>query len=192
MTEISQQHFHTYEYLLVLFVACDRKLNIFRFWNADLHNIKKRHIRVWVCHFLSLYLTLFDPVMCHNFFPLRLQAIMETSDMQLTLNEIYNWFTRTFAYFRRNAATWKVANLQIINSAMPYSVSYQISAACFQWYLLHSDFLGLERSAPQPQSAQVFCARGECERRRVDGGWGGIPEEEIPEDHRVEYSKLTI
>uniref|UniRef100_A0A7N6ASX9 Fork-head domain-containing protein n=1 Tax=Anabas testudineus TaxID=64144 RepID=A0A7N6ASX9_ANATE len=37
------------------------------------------------------------------------QAIMEASDMQLTLNEIYNWFTRTFAYFRRNAATWKNA-----------------------------------------------------------------------------------
>ncbi|KAM9854820.1 forkhead box protein P2-like [Aulostomus maculatus] len=37
------------------------------------------------------------------------QAIMESSDMQLTLNEIYNWFTRTFAYFRRNAATWKNA-----------------------------------------------------------------------------------
>ncbi|XP_034734644.1 forkhead box protein P2-like [Etheostoma cragini] len=37
------------------------------------------------------------------------QAIMETSDKQLTLNEIYNWFTRTFAYFRRNAATWKNA-----------------------------------------------------------------------------------
>ncbi|XP_018531333.2 forkhead box protein P2-like [Lates calcarifer] len=34
---------------------------------------------------------------------------MEASDMQLTLNEIYNWFTRTFAYFRRNAATWKNA-----------------------------------------------------------------------------------
>lgn len=29
--------------------------------------------------------------------------------MQLTLNEIYSWFTRTFAYFRRNAATWKNA-----------------------------------------------------------------------------------
>uniref|UniRef100_A0AAY5KNJ1 Fork-head domain-containing protein n=1 Tax=Esox lucius TaxID=8010 RepID=A0AAY5KNJ1_ESOLU len=37
------------------------------------------------------------------------QAIMEASDMQLTLNEIYSWFTRTFAYFRRNAATWKNA-----------------------------------------------------------------------------------
>uniref|UniRef100_A0AAY4ESY8 Fork-head domain-containing protein n=1 Tax=Denticeps clupeoides TaxID=299321 RepID=A0AAY4ESY8_9TELE len=36
-------------------------------------------------------------------------AIMDSNDMQLTLNEIYSWFTRTFAYFRRNAATWKNA-----------------------------------------------------------------------------------
>lgn len=37
------------------------------------------------------------------------QAIFESPHKQLTLNEIYNWFTRTFAYFRRNAATWKNA-----------------------------------------------------------------------------------
>uniref|UniRef100_A0A8C3C106 Forkhead box P4 n=1 Tax=Cairina moschata TaxID=8855 RepID=A0A8C3C106_CAIMO len=37
------------------------------------------------------------------------QAILETPDRQLTLNEIYNWFTRMFAYFRRNTATWKVS-----------------------------------------------------------------------------------
>ncbi|TMS38843.1 hypothetical protein L596_005479 [Steinernema carpocapsae] len=37
------------------------------------------------------------------------QAIMESKDCQLTLNEIYQWFTETFAYFRRNAATWKNA-----------------------------------------------------------------------------------
>ncbi|XP_041955413.1 forkhead box protein P1a isoform X5 [Alosa sapidissima] len=37
------------------------------------------------------------------------QAIFESPDRQLTLNEIYNWFTRTFAYFRKNAATWKNA-----------------------------------------------------------------------------------
>ncbi|KAK6026682.1 hypothetical protein OSTOST_07333, partial [Ostertagia ostertagi] len=35
------------------------------------------------------------------------QAIMESPECQLTLNEIYTWFTETFAYFRRNAATWK-------------------------------------------------------------------------------------
>jgi hypothetical protein len=34
---------------------------------------------------------------------------MESKECQLTLNEIYQWFTETFAYFRRNAATWKNA-----------------------------------------------------------------------------------
>ncbi|XP_068186675.1 forkhead box protein P1-like isoform X1 [Antennarius striatus] len=38
------------------------------------------------------------------------QAIFESLRNQLTLNEIYNWFTRNFAYFRRNAATWKVGS----------------------------------------------------------------------------------
>ncbi|XP_049578554.1 forkhead box protein P2-like isoform X2 [Syngnathus scovelli] len=37
------------------------------------------------------------------------QAIMESADRQLTLNEIYTWFTSTYAFFRRNAATWKNA-----------------------------------------------------------------------------------
>ncbi|XP_012553248.1 forkhead box protein P1 isoform X2 [Bombyx mori] len=37
------------------------------------------------------------------------QAIIESPDKQLTLNEIYNWFQSTFCYFRRNAATWKNA-----------------------------------------------------------------------------------
>ena len=36
------------------------------------------------------------------------QAIIESTDRQLTLNEIYTWFQNNFAYFRRNAATWKV------------------------------------------------------------------------------------
>jgi hypothetical protein len=40
------------------------------------------------------------------------QAILETPDQQLTLHEIYNWFTTTFAYFRRNAASWKVRTAQ--------------------------------------------------------------------------------
>merc|ERR1711892_199491 len=37
------------------------------------------------------------------------QAINESPGRQLTLNEIYNWFQATFAFFRRNAATWKNA-----------------------------------------------------------------------------------
>lgn len=47
------------------------------------------------------------------------QAIMDSADMQLTLNEIYSWFTRTFAYFRRNAATWKVTLMNPRPSMQP-------------------------------------------------------------------------
>jgi hypothetical protein len=36
------------------------------------------------------------------------QAILDSKERHLSLNEIYNWFQSTFAYFRRNAATWKV------------------------------------------------------------------------------------
>ena len=48
------------------------------------------------------------------------QAIIDAPDRQLTLNEIYNWFTRTFAYFRRNAATWKVCISIRIMSIVSY------------------------------------------------------------------------
>lgn len=37
------------------------------------------------------------------------QAIMESPEKQRTLNEIYNWFTTKFFYFRNNTATWKVS-----------------------------------------------------------------------------------
>ncbi|KAM7134267.1 LOW QUALITY PROTEIN: forkhead box protein P3 [Macrochelys suwanniensis] len=36
-------------------------------------------------------------------------AILESTDRQLTLNEIYQWFSRMFGYFRHNTATWKNA-----------------------------------------------------------------------------------
>lgn len=95
---------------------------------------------------------------------------METSDMQLTLNEIYNWFTRTFAYFRRNAATWKVSHPQITNCVITVCVIPDL-CSMFSVIPLHSlIFSASERSAPQPEPAQVFCACGECERRRVDSG----------------------
>lgn len=37
------------------------------------------------------------------------QAIKESRDGQLTLNEIYLWFQHNFVYFKQNAATWKNA-----------------------------------------------------------------------------------
>ena len=45
------------------------------------------------------------------YYKLNCQAVVESEEKQLTLNEIYNWFQNTFAYFRRNAATWKVCHV---------------------------------------------------------------------------------
>lgn len=42
--------------------------------------------------------------------PLTLQAILEAPEKQRTLNEIYHWFTRMFAFFRNHPATWKVSS----------------------------------------------------------------------------------
>lgn len=42
-----------------------------------------------------------------------------------------------------------------------------------------------ECRAPQPQPAQVLCARGEREGGSVDSGWGGVPETPVAEDHGV-------
>ncbi|KAJ8257230.1 hypothetical protein GJAV_G00183310 [Gymnothorax javanicus] len=36
-------------------------------------------------------------------------AILESPDRQLSLNQIYHWFTRMFFYFRHNTSTWKNA-----------------------------------------------------------------------------------
>ncbi|XP_032659436.2 forkhead box protein P3-like [Chelonoidis abingdonii] len=36
-------------------------------------------------------------------------AILGSPHRQLTLNEIYQWFSRMFGYFRHNTATWKNA-----------------------------------------------------------------------------------
>ena len=38
-----------------------------------------------------------------------LQAILDSPQMQLTLHEIYTWFTNKFAFFRQNTASWKVS-----------------------------------------------------------------------------------
>ncbi|CDR00832.1 unnamed protein product [Oncorhynchus mykiss] len=58
------------------------------------------------------------------------QGIMESGDMQLTLNEIYSWFTRTFAYFRRNAATWKVPTLTALENTTSSSRGTSLCHAC--------------------------------------------------------------
>ena len=36
------------------------------------------------------------------------QGVLDSPNGELTLNEIYNWFIKNFAYFRKNTSTWKV------------------------------------------------------------------------------------
>lgn len=79
------------------------------------------------------------------------QAIIESPERQLTLNEIYTWFQNTFAFFRRNAATWKVPN----------------NPALTKLKLLKLRFFS-ERCSPQFVAAQMFHESGKCQRRRVD------------------------
>ncbi|XP_044906233.1 forkhead box protein P3 isoform X8 [Felis catus] len=40
-------------------------------------------------------------------------AILEAPEKQRTLNEIYHWFTRMFAFFRNHPATWKVRSFGV-------------------------------------------------------------------------------
>ena len=68
------------------------------------------------------------------------QAIIESQEKQLTLNEIYQWFMNTFAFFRKNQATWKVTVLHCLCVTVPllilfirmYFVINRIRYAVFQ------------------------------------------------------------
>lgn len=75
---------------------------------------------------------------------------MESKEKQLSLNEIYNWFQTTFAYFRRNAATWKV--VKILNFYCVFTVSSHaiIFSLCVN--------VNAERDTNEFVSAQVFRA----------------------------------
>ncbi|XP_016415307.1 forkhead box protein P2-like [Sinocyclocheilus rhinocerous] len=53
-------------------------------------------------HAMQLHLHLFECISTRT-------SILEAPDKQRTLNEIYNWFTRMFFYFRHNSPTWKNA-----------------------------------------------------------------------------------
>ena len=60
------------------------------------------------------------------------QAVVESPERQLTLHEIYNWFTTTFAYFRRNAASWKVQKQKNISTTFLVQFSLYLLGP---WYL---------------------------------------------------------
>ena len=61
------------------------------------------------------------------------QAIMEVPDKQLTLHGIYDWFTSTFAYFRRNLKSWKVGIFYLLN---------KLFRVCkYQDYIMHLEMI---------------------------------------------------
>lgn len=70
---------------------------------------------------------------CQN--NLFIQAVIESPERQLTLHEIYSWFTSTFAYFRRNAASWKVWDSEsdtLLNS-LDNNFFYFLESCCQYW-----------------------------------------------------------
>jgi hypothetical protein len=61
--------------------------------------------------------------------PSLLQGIVESSHRQLTLNEIYTWFQDNFAYFRRNAATWKVCTNELLRDIIRLDIMTYLDPA---------------------------------------------------------------
>ena len=59
----------------------------------------------WILRTLFLYTIPTQKLSFHIIF---IQAVLESPERQLKMQEIYSWFTSTFAYFRRNVASWKV------------------------------------------------------------------------------------
>lgn len=112
----------------------------------------------------------------HIFFFNLFQAIFESPRRQLTLNEIYNWFTRNFAYFRRNAATWKVRGRRLAERTRSGSRRRLTSPLAVPPLA--------ERRQAQPQPPQVLRAPGERQGGGVDGRRDRVPQAETPEGRR--------
>ena len=83
-------------------------------------NVKSWKVRIFYFIFFAHYFAIskFPPKLYSQYGVakkgkhfLNLQGIIESPQKQLTLHEIYNWFTTVFAFFRRNSASWKVINI---------------------------------------------------------------------------------
>ncbi len=85
----------------------------------------KRYTTSSFFRFVHFHFFLFSPPKpTKTILPNQRKAVVESPDRQLTLHEIYNWFTNTFAYFRRNAASWKVP------STTPLSLTHSLYLPC--------------------------------------------------------------
>ena len=93
-------------------------------------------------------------------------AIMEAPYQQLTLHDIYNWFTNTFCYFRRNAASWKVRQdtLEEVNGSKDKCVNVSHSQVVIIPMVPMSP---IEWSAGSYLGVSRFLQVGP-----IDGGWG--------------------
>nr|XP_011760256.1 forkhead box protein P3 isoform X8 [Macaca nemestrina] len=69
-------------------------------------------------------------------------AILEAPEKQRTLNEIYHWFTRMFAFFRNHPATWKVSSSEVAVAGMASSATAARSGQAWGWAHRH---IGEER-----------------------------------------------
>ena len=104
------------------------------------------------------------------------QSILESSQRQLTLNEIYQWFQSEFAYFRRNEATWKNAVRHNLSLHKCFMRVENVKGAV--WTVDESEFL---RRRPQRLASASSNATGGASSNVAGGGAasGKIKEEPL-------------
>ncbi|XP_068758935.1 forkhead box protein P1-like isoform X1 [Montipora capricornis] len=101
------------------------------------------------------------------------QAILDAPDQQLTLNEIYSWFVHKFAYFRRNAATWKNAVRHNLSLHKCFVRKENVKGAV--WIVDEDEYLKRRPQSKVTHGASRRIVRQERERLLQQGALGGLP-----------------
>lgn len=100
------------------------------------------------------------------------QAILDAPEQQLTLNEIYSWFIHKFAYFRRNAATWKNAVRHNLSLHKCFMRRENVKGAV--WIVDEDEYM-----KRRPQSKVIHSTsrmmKQERDRMMQQGALGGLP-----------------
>jgi len=100
------------------------------------------------------------------------QAILDAPEQQLTLNEIYSWFVHKFAYFRRNAATWKNAVRHNLSLHKCFVRKENVKGAV--WIVDEDEYMKRRPQSKVTHSAARM-VRQERERLMHQGALGGLP-----------------
>lgn len=101
------------------------------------------------------------------------QAILDSPDQQLTLNEIYSWFIHKFAYFRRNAATWKNAVRHNLSLHKCFVRKENVKGAV--WIVDEDEYMKRRPQSKVTHSSAARLVRQERERLMQQGALGGLP-----------------